>query len=34
MTNANIEKMLRWLGLVLAPAVLITIELFHRRVSR
>jgi hypothetical protein len=29
MTNAKIEKVLWWLGLVVAPAVLITIELFH-----
>jgi hypothetical protein len=29
MTNAKIEKLLWWLGLVVAPAVLITIELFH-----
>jgi len=29
MTNAKIENLLWWLGLVIAPAVLITIELFH-----
>jgi len=29
MTNAGIEKVLWWLGLVVAPVVLISIELFH-----
>jgi hypothetical protein len=29
MTNARVEKALWWLGLVVAPVVLITIELFH-----
>jgi hypothetical protein len=29
MTNAGVEKVLWWLGLVVAPAVLISIELFH-----
>jgi hypothetical protein len=29
MTNAGVEKVLWWLGLVVAPIVLISIELFH-----
>jgi hypothetical protein len=29
MTNAGVEKVLWWLGLVVAPVVLISIELFH-----
>lgn len=29
MTNAGVKQLLWWLGLVVAPAVLITIELFH-----
>jgi hypothetical protein len=29
MTNAGVEKVLWWLGLVVAPVVLLSIELFH-----